>query len=92
MINIAEQAVVDALEASEADHNKTFIVHALRSALGELLVSVLDDLSNIRIIFKNDLIQLETSQILLARIASAAERDMTDMAPTARYAADIVKE
>lgn len=90
--DIAEQTVVAALEIFDVDCNKAFTKTALRSALNELLASILDDSSKIRESFGAAIIQVATALKSLAIIASAGAKDAAAMAPFARYAAKISKQ
>lgn len=48
VIDNVKQKVIDALETCDIDHNKAFIKAAMRSALKELLVSILDAWSSFK--------------------------------------------
>lgn len=68
--DIAEQTVLDALETCDVDKNEAFIKSALKSALNGLLVSILDDATDIRDSFENTIIQVATAPKSLAAIVS----------------------
>lgn len=87
VINIAEQSVVDALEACDINYNKTFIENALRSVLNELALSFLNDSLLVRESFLHAIIQVTIAPKSLAIVASAAARDSAFMASIAWYAA-----
>lgn len=60
--NVAEQTMVDELEICDVDYNKAIIETALRSALSELLVSILEGPSSIRDRSKNSISQVQRHQ------------------------------
>lgn len=92
VINVAEQTVVGAQDASDEDHSKASVVVALKSALHGLLVFILDDSSGIRDIFGDARNQVKMAPKSLALISFAAVRETLAIGPTARYDTKLVKQ
>lgn len=74
------------------DRNKAFPKVALRSALNGLLIYIWNRFSGIKKSFEDAIIKVAWVLKLLVIIASAVARDTAAIAPTARYAAKIVKQ
>lgn len=92
MIDMAEQTVVDASKSCYMNQDKAFMKGALRSSLNVLLVSIQDDLSNIRNSFEETIFQLATALKSLAISASAVARETVAIALTALYSAMVVQQ
>lgn len=92
VLDTAKQTVLDALEASDVDPNKSYIKVALRTALNGLLVFVLNDLPGTKESLDDKTVRVETAPKSLAIFASAVARDIAAMDATVWYASMIVKE
>lgn len=90
--DIADQVVVDASQSCDVDGNKALIDNALRNALNDLLVSILDYFLGIRESFEDGILPVPSGPKSLAQIASEVARVTVTMAPDPCYAAKIVKQ
>lgn len=92
VMNIAKQTVINASETCDLGRNKAFVKGKLKSVLNDLLVSILDDSSDIRESFKDAVVQVEATPKSLAKIASAAAKDTAAMARIAQCSAKNVRQ
>lgn len=90
--DVPEQTLIDALEASDADHEKSFVKSALMSALNELLTPIIDNFVRMRESFKDGVTQVATSLRSLTTIAAATTKDAAVIALSAKFAAETVRE
>lgn len=92
VIEVAERIVVHTFETWDLGHTKVNIKGALRNALNKLLLSILNDSSDIRKCFEDAIAQLATSLKSLAVKASSLSNDAAANALFDGYAAKIVDQ
>lgn len=87
-----KQTVIEALETCDANHNKAFIKGTLRSALNELLMFILDNISATRKPLEPAMIQATIAAELLPTIAATTIKIVVVMAYIVKFAAELVKK
>lgn len=88
VVRFVRQTTTNASGTCDVDHNTAFIKGALRCALNELSMSIMDDFLGIKDTFENSFIYVGTAPRLVTAIAAAIVRNATAVGPMAKPAAD----
>lgn len=92
VIDVTEKTVTNALKTCDANHNKAFLKGALYSALKTLLLSIMENSSEIKESFEKPIVQAATATKMLATITAAITKNAAMMARIAKFVAGTVKE
>lgn len=92
VIDIAEQTIIDILEKFSSEHNKVFVRQAIRSAIQDLLASILEDETGICVAFEAAIALVVETSTLAMIVAKVIVSDPAIPSPIGTYVAKMANK